>query len=86
MRFKNNLTNAMQLLRGSLRYIWVKTYEGVRLVRFDGTEYFLQDGFHRVEAARREGMEELEAEIKPGTLAEMESEFREYVRALWERL
>ncbi len=25
------------------------------LVRFDGTRYFVQDGFHRVEATRREG-------------------------------
>ena len=51
-------------------------------VRFDGTYYFLQDGFHRVEAARREGLDEIDAEVEPGTLAEMESEFRQTVDAL----
>jgi ParB-like chromosome segregation protein Spo0J len=46
------------------------------IVRFDGESYFLQDGFHRVEAARRSGLLELDAEILPGTLEDMESEFR----------
>jgi ParB-like chromosome segregation protein Spo0J len=50
-------------------------------VRFDGVNYFLQDGFHRVEAAKREGIEEVDAEIAPGTLDEMESEFRDSLSA-----
>jgi len=45
------------------------------IVRFDGDSYFLQDGFHRVEAARRCGVSDLEAEVLPGTLADMEREF-----------
>lgn len=32
------------------------------------------DGFHRVEAAQRERLEEIDAEIAPGTLAKIESE------------
>lgn len=51
-------------------------------VRFDGQSYFLKDGFHRVEAAKRCGIQALEAEILPGTLEEMEAEFREYVNAV----
>jgi hypothetical protein len=50
-------------------------------VRFDGLNYFLQDGFHRVEAAKREGIQEVEAEITPGTLAQMESEFHDGLKA-----
>ena len=45
-------------------------------VRFSGTDYFLQDGFHRVEAARREGLEEIDAEVAPGTIAETDAEFQ----------
>lgn len=33
---------------------------------FDGTEYWLADGFHRVEAARQAGREEIDAEIRQG--------------------
>lgn len=33
---------------------------------FDGTEYWLADGFHRVEAARQAGHEEIGAEIRQG--------------------
>lgn len=47
------------------------------MVRFDGKSYFLQDGFHRVEAARRCGTRKLDAEIAPGTLEDMEREFTE---------
>lgn len=49
------------------------------IVRFDGEFYFVQDGFHRVEAARRCAVPELDAEISPGTLQDMEAEFREMV-------
>lgn len=51
-------------------------------VRFDGASYFCEDGFHRLEAARRTGLQEIRAEISPGTLGEMEAEFSEYLRQL----
>jgi hypothetical protein len=51
-------------------------------VRFDGTSYFLEDGFHRIEAARQVGITEIDAEVVPGTLADMEAEFEDYLRAL----
>jgi hypothetical protein len=57
----------------------------VRL-RFNGTDYFLEDGFHRVEATKRVGVEEIEAEILPGTLADMEANYQEYLKALRESL
>jgi uncharacterized protein (DUF1015 family) len=62
----------------------IKNGEGLPalIVRFDGEHYFLQDGFHRVEAAKRCGVRSLEAEVFPGTLDDMEREFQEYVRAL----
>jgi ParB-like chromosome segregation protein Spo0J len=47
------------------------------IVRYDGESYFLQDGFHRVEAARRCAVPELDAEILAGTLQDMEQEFQE---------
>jgi ParB-like chromosome segregation protein Spo0J len=46
------------------------------LVRFDGTTYYLWEGFHRVEAAKRCGLTRLRAEVLPGTLQEMEEEYR----------
>ena len=55
-------------------------------VRFDGSSYFLEDGFHRVEAARRCGRKTLKAEILPGTLTEMEAEFRDYLNRLRDHL
>ena len=45
-------------------------------LRFDGRNYFLQDGFHRVEAAKRCGLKTLKAEITPGTIEDMELEFQ----------
>ena len=51
-------------------------------VRFDGESYFLQDGFHRVEATRRCGLSDIEAEILPGTLEDMEADFQDMLRAL----
>jgi uncharacterized ParB-like nuclease family protein len=51
-------------------------------VRFDGHNYFVQDGFHRVEAYRRVGMREIQAEAIPGTLAQMEDEFRLMLEAI----
>ena len=51
-------------------------------VRFDGMNYFLEDGFHRVEATRRIGLEVIDADVLPGTLDQMEAEFREYLKQL----
>jgi hypothetical protein len=34
---------------------------------YDGTDYFLADGFHRVAAARRNGFLEIDAEVRQGT-------------------
>jgi hypothetical protein len=44
--------------------------------------YFLPDGFHGVEAARRLGWSEIDAEILLGTLQDMEAEFREMLNVL----
>lgn len=51
-------------------------------VRFDGANYFLEDGFHRLEAARLMGRKTVKAEIFPGTLSEMEAEFGDYLKCL----
>jgi hypothetical protein len=51
-------------------------------VRFDGLNYFLEDGFHRVEAARRVGVDGIDADVLPGTLEDMEADFREYLQKL----
>jgi ParB-like chromosome segregation protein Spo0J len=37
------------------------------VVYHDGEDHWLADGFHRVEAARKIGLEEIEAEIREGT-------------------
>ena len=55
-------------------------------VRFDGSNYFLEDGFHRVEAARRCGLKTLRTEILPGTLAQMEANFKSYLSRLRDSL
>jgi uncharacterized ParB-like nuclease family protein len=44
------------------------------VVRYDGENYWLQDGFHRVEAALSIGRVEIEAEVIPGTLADIQGE------------
>ena len=49
---------------------------------FDGEEYWLYDGFHRVAAARALGIREVAAEIHLGTYADMQAEWQEYLRAL----
>ena len=46
-------------------------------VRFDGERYWLQNGFHRIEAARRLDIETIDAEGIPGTLADMEAEWKQ---------
>jgi hypothetical protein len=56
-------------------------------VRFDGTNYFCEDGFHRIEATRRTGRKNIAAEVFPGTLEEMEAEFQEkFLRRLKKEL
>ena len=55
-------------------------------VRFDGEYYFIEDGFHRVEAARRCGLSEIDANISPGTLQEMEDEFSGFLEKLKQQL
>jgi hypothetical protein len=37
-------------------------------VFFDGTDYWLSDGFHRIGAAKRAGLKEIEAEVHQGSL------------------
>jgi hypothetical protein len=51
-------------------------------VRFDGKSYWLEDGFHRFEAARKIGRKTIAAEVIPGTLAEMEDHFNDYLKRL----
>jgi hypothetical protein len=47
-------------------------------VRFDGESYFVQDGFHRVEAARRCGLCRISMLMFcPAPLKTMDAEFRE---------
>ena len=51
-------------------------------VRFDGSQYFLEDGFHRVEAARRINRKRIRAKVLRGNLADMEAAFQKYLRHL----
>jgi hypothetical protein len=55
-------------------------------VRYYGTNYFLEDGFHRIQAMRLTGIKQTEAEIRPGTIAEMEAEFARALRAALDML
>ena len=56
------------------------------VVCFDGARYFLQDGFHRVEAARRLRRRKISAEVMPGTLEEMQDEWRQMMKAAMRKL
>ena len=49
-------------------------------VCYDGREYRLQDGFHRVAAALSLGRDMIEAEVLPPTLADSQAEFAPMVR------
>jgi hypothetical protein len=51
-------------------------------VYFDGAHYWLADGFHRIEAARLEGVGNINAEIIPGTYADLQAEWKRLVDAL----
>jgi hypothetical protein len=46
-------------------------------VCFDGRDYILFDGFHRVTAATQFGLEVIEAEVEAGTRAQLDSRWRE---------
>lgn len=52
------------------------------VVRFDGENYWLQDGFHRIKAASSLGRIKINAEIIPGTPADMEAEWRTALEVL----
>ncbi len=52
------------------------------LVCHDGKNYWLKDGFHRFHAALILGRKTIKAQIMQGTLAEMEAEWKEYLKAL----
>jgi ParB-like nuclease domain len=50
--------------------------------RFDGTHFYCEDGFHRIEASRQMGRSEIRAEVRPGTYAEMEAKHGKFIQAL----
>ena len=52
------------------------------VARYDGENYWCQDGFHRVAAAVSLGSEDIEAEVIPGTLADIESDHKQFIAAL----
>jgi ParB-like chromosome segregation protein Spo0J len=52
------------------------------VVRYDGETYWLQDGFHRIAAMVSIGWEETEAEVIPGTLADIQSDFDRMIREM----
>jgi uncharacterized ParB-like nuclease family protein len=74
------------LIEETVQQYVAQLLEGKRIkpvrVRFDGQDYFLEDGFHSLEAKRRAGHATIEAQVRPGTLTEMEAEFREYLTHL----
>jgi ParB-like chromosome segregation protein Spo0J len=51
-------------------------------VFFDGTTYWLADGFHRVAAVRQLGYQKIEAEVVLGTYADLEAEWRQGLEAI----
>lgn len=52
------------------------------LVYYDGTDYRLYDGFHRVAAAIRVGRRTIQVEIVRGTRADMDAEWRKGLEAI----
>jgi len=52
------------------------------LVCYDGKDYILKDGFHRVGAAMSLGRKTILAEISSGTRADMAAEFQRFLAAL----
>jgi hypothetical protein len=55
-------------------------------VRSDGKDYWLEDGFHRLEAARKIGRKTIAAEVIPGTRAEMDLDYTNYLKTLKAKL
>ena len=53
------------------------------VVYYDGTDYWLADGFHRVEAARKIGRETIVAEIRKGTAARRDPAWHRLQRSAW---
>jgi|SRR5579871_358936 len=56
------------------------------VVRYDGAEYWLQDGFHRVTVAEALGHDEIEAEVIPGGLADIEADHKRMHQELLRKL
>lgn len=52
------------------------------LVYYDGENYFLKDGFQRVEAAIRLGRKTILADVIPGTRAGMAAEWKRFLAAM----
>lgn len=52
------------------------------LVYYEGAEYWLNNGFHRFQAALNAGRKTITAKVVPGSLADMEAEWQRYLRAL----
>lgn len=52
------------------------------VVRYDGESYWLQDGFHRIAAMVYVGREDIEAEVIPGTLADIQDDFDRMMREM----
>jgi hypothetical protein len=50
-------------------------------VYFDGENYWLADGFHRVRALEITGATSVEAEVVMGTYAELEADWQQYFQA-----
>jgi ParB-like nuclease family protein len=51
-------------------------------VCYDGEDYLLKDGFHRVEAALRLGRKTILVKVTPGTRSEMEIEWQKLLAAV----
>ena len=56
------------------------------LVYYDGENYHLADGFHRVAAATKLGRKTILAEVVRGTRADMDAEFQRYLEEVREFL
>ena len=52
----------------------------------DGRQYWLADGFHRIEAARIVGLENIEVEVTPGTYEDLEAHWQRYLAELRKNL
>lgn len=55
-------------------------------VYFDGQEYWLADGFHRIAAATLVGLESIEADVTEGTYEDLQSHWQTYLVELRKHL